>query len=62
MDKKKMLLSLKADYEKMLNNNELEVIELKRYDGRKSGIGNPVIKKLVLNTLLTEIGRQLSEL
>lgn len=57
-----MLLSVKADYEKMLKYNDLKLIILERNDGRQSGIGNPVIKRMVLETLLAECNKQLKEL
>lgn len=60
MSKKEMLQSVIADYKAHID--VVHEIHILYNDGTKAGIGNPFVIRKVMNTLIDEAERQLSEL
>ena len=57
--KKSMILSVKKDITKMLENEECKVVEFCRYDGTRIGIGNKDAKYTVIKRVIEILNEEL---
>lgn len=59
--KKDMILSVKKDFTKMLENKECKVIDFYRYNGTRSGIGNEDAKYKIIEHVIQLLNEELEK-
>lgn len=59
--KKDMILSVKKDFTKMLENKECKVIDFCRYNGSRSGIGNEDAKYKIIERVIQLLNEELEK-
>lgn len=60
--KKDMILSVKKDFTKMLENKDCKVIDFCRYDGTRIGIGNDAAKYKIIERAIQLLNEELERL
>lgn len=59
--KKDIILSVKKDFTKMLENKECKVIDFRRYDGTRIGIGNAAAQYKIIEYVIQLLNEELEK-